>query len=93
MSPKLELAVAEVNSSEDLIVTAEEAASDMAVVETDTVPVAWSGSEKKKEPAALTNLKPMDPQRLQRLLKMGKKSRKPEYPGETVGFKFLRFCN
>ncbi|KAL5258514.1 hypothetical protein ACHWQZ_G009114 [Mnemiopsis leidyi] len=83
MSPKLELAVAEVNSSEDLIVTAEEAASDMAVVETDTVPVAWSGSEKKKEPAASTNLKPMDPQRLQRLLKMGKKSRKPEYPGET----------
>ena len=59
-------------------------APDMAVVEAGEAPQAFSAAPKKDGAVALSNLKPMDVQRLQRLLKMGKKSRKPEYPGETV---------
>ena len=83
-APALDLDVKELGSGENITVEAEVATPDMAVAGEVAQP--WAGGQKGKDSGSLTNLKPIDAQRLQRLLKMGKKSRKPEYPGETVKF-------
>jgi hypothetical protein len=90
LMPDLELDITELGSSEDINVQVELATPEMAVIEADEMPQPWAGSgPKRKVSDSLSNMRPIDSQRSQRLLKMGKKSRKPEYPAESVLLYFI----